>query len=93
MCHRVQRTATAGLGREGHAGSRGDLHEKAPVGWSNDGGPGLAGPREEGPSGGVAALGLVLEGEDSEVAHGLAWSLHERRPVLTSWPSGLGPVS
>lgn len=43
------------------------------MGWSNDGGPGAsrALPREEGPSGGVAAVGLVLEGEDSEVAQGL----------------------
>lgn len=53
-----------------------------------------AGPGEEGPRGGVAAGGLVLEGEDSEVAQLVRLGCCSSEDLLlASWPRDLGHVS
>lgn len=50
----------------------------------------LVGPGERGPSGGVAALGLVLEGKDFEVTAGtVAWLSMNDDLLLAPWPRGL----
>lgn len=52
-----------------------------------------AGPRGEGPSGGVAAVGLVLEGEDSEVPPEVAQGLWLGRCMNADVSWLRGPVA
>lgn len=67
-----------------------ERHEKAPVGWRNDGGPGCSQGLQRRVRWRSGCLGLVLEGEDSEVAQGLwlgCWVNADL--LLASWTSFL----